>query len=720
MPRKKTLQTNFSAGELAPDLGIRMDTEQYQNGAKSLRNRRCLIGGGTKRRPGSWYLADLAAPPRIESFIVNQTTAYVMVFTAGRVDAYRVDMDAGTLTAAGSATSTLWTGNIYREMDYEQTGDTAFLMHADMETQVLTRTAASTWTVTDFAFHASGPRTEQPYYKVAPAGMTLTPSDVTGSVTLTVSGSVAYFESAHVGTTIRYVGRECLITAVAANGLSCTATVVETLSETYSLVVGSSAGFTAGEEVEGATTGAKATITSIPDSTHLVVVLRTQKLFGSENVVGPQAVSACSSTALATNAGVTDWDEQLFSGVNGYPSCGCLHRNRMIFGGHPSAPDLLIGSKLNNLYSFDVGDASDGDAIMETIGDARASAIVLLHSAEQLLVLTDAGPYYCPESAQAPFTPSRMAFFPFGSKWPVTATVKAQGFDGGVLFVSGSLVIKARPTGNQAQQWDADEVSLLASHLIDSPVRLAVTSNFADGPERYASFVNEDGTLAIMQLVEQQKIRNFTPWDTGTETSMGTYTSTCAVGPHLYVTTTRQIASNTRYILELFDQDITLDAATQYATQAAMDSVASGIPSRYGATEVNVVVGDDNHLGTYPLHVSNVPIGPFIVGLFYDSELELLPPAIEDEEGSTAPDLMRILEADANVIGSQRFSGSNDITRHTLSAYQATDEVGVPPAAKNGWQKFPFLGWKKEPTVLFNQPDPLPLDILAVRTTVAF
>jgi hypothetical protein len=54
MPRRKILQTNFSAGELSPDLGMRQDTDQYQNGAKSLLNRRVLISGGTVRRPGSW------------------------------------------------------------------------------------------------------------------------------------------------------------------------------------------------------------------------------------------------------------------------------------------------------------------------------------------------------------------------------------------------------------------------------------------------------------------------------------------------------------------------------------------------------------------------------------------------------------------------------------------------------------------------------------------
>jgi hypothetical protein len=42
-------------------------------------------------------------------------------------------------------------------------------------------------------------------------------------------------------------------------------------------------------------------------------------------------------------------------------------------------PNGSIASRLGNLYSFDVGDASDADAIFETIGDAGASQIVQLY-----------------------------------------------------------------------------------------------------------------------------------------------------------------------------------------------------------------------------------------------------------------------------------------------------------------------------------------------------
>jgi hypothetical protein len=717
VPRKKSLQSNFSAGELAPDLWMRQDTDQYQNGAKSLRNRRCLIGGGTKRRPGTWRDIDLPGPSRLEEWIVNRTTTYIDAFGDGAFSAYARDADTGELSAAGSLTNCPWTGDIWREMNMVQSGDAAFLTHTAMWPKVLKRLTANTWSVSDFQF-ATGPsgRPEQPYLKFADPNYTLTCSDVTGSITLTVkdaSGTaVAYFVADHVNTYIRYHKKACKITAVASDGKSCTATVVENLPETYSLTVTSSANFSIGEIVEGDTSGAKAIITAVPDGTHVTCIL-TDTLIpfsNSETLIGPQTSTTVSGSSTTTNGAVSDWDEQMFSDVYGYPACVELHRNRLLFGGHLTAPDYLAGSALNNLYNFNVGDGSDGDGFLESIGDDTASRIVQLHSAEQLLIGTDKGPYYVPESVSAPFRPSGIAFFPFGSPWPITAGVRFQPFDNGVLMLSGSTVIKASPTGDLTRAWEAHEISLLSHHMISNPDGLAITANFADGPERYAVLRNDDGALAVMQYVEKQNIRNFTPWDTE-----GTVQSVAAIEANIYQAVTRSIAGNTLYLLERYDQDITLDCATEYATEAAMADMASGVQASYGGTEVHVIA-DTSYLGTYPLSIRTVPGGPYVVGLYYDSTIETLPPVIEDQEGAKAGDMMRIVEAYAYVQGSYRFSADG----YTLSAYQVTDPVDEPPAAKNGAQKFNFLGWMREPTITFNQPDPLPLDILAVRQTVAF
>lgn len=702
MPRLKTFQTNFGAGELAPDIRARQDTEQYQNGALSLRNRRCLIGGGTKRRPGSWRRSALLAAFRLVDLVVNQATKYVLSLSDGSFFAYA----AATGAAAGSLGSCPWTGDIWSEMDYAASGDTLFLVHEDMWPQIVTRTGAASWSRAAFAFFVgAGGRIEQPYYKVADPAVTMQPSGLTGSITLTASADV--FQSGHVGVRFRYVGREVEITAVA-SGVSATATVIESLPGTFRLTVGSTSGMAAGEVVEGSSSGAKGIIATVVSTTQIDVVLY-QKLIPfttSDTVVAPKARSACSATITATAAAVTDWDEALFSAVRGYPSCVTLHRNRLLFAGHPAVPNALLASRVDNLYSFDVDDASDGDAIFETIGDAGAAEIEQLHSAEQLLVLTDRGAYYCPESAGNPFRPSSISFVPFGSPWPISPRCKAQAFDDGVLFVSGSNIIKARPTGDLTRSWQADEVSLLASHLVDAPTALTVVSGLGGGPERYAIARNADGTLVALQLVEAQRIRNMTPWDT-----TGTYDSVVGIGDQLFAAVRRSIAGSTQYLLEEFDQDVTLDAATEYATEAAL----AGIPTTYGATPVNVVTGRYS-LGTYPLTLTDPPAGPYTVGLAFVDRTETLPPSFDGRDGPRAGETMRIVRAWVRVRNSARFAANG----YTLSAYAISDPLDEAPPAKDGWYAFTFLGWSREPTVVLQVADPLALEILAIKTEVAY
>lgn len=707
MPKSKPLQTNFSAGEVDPDLGMRQDTEQYQNGAKSLHNRRCLVTGGTVRRPGTVRQATgYNAVPR--RWVVNAATQYVAVFSSGRVDFYSRNTTTGDLTAAGSLTSCPW-GSDFRNLVVAQTANTMFVTLGGMATQVLTRTGASTWSRSAFTYtNGPGAVPKMPFIKFAGA-RTLTPSGLTGSITLTISGSDAWFTANHVGQYIRYVKRACLITAVAGNGLSCTATVLQNLPQTQRITVGSTANFQVGEVVESSANGAKGIVTGIPSSTTIDVVLSEglTAFTGSGNLVGPNDLSAISGVASATAAAVTDWDEQMFGPVFGYPSCVVLHRNRIIFGGHDTLGDYLVASELGDFYAFDVGDGSDGDAIIESIGDSAAARIVQMYSAEQLVVATDTGLYYVPETPSAPFRPSSMAFYPFGDRYEISAGVQPHGFDGGVVFAAGSLILVARPTGDTQQAWRADEVSLISPHLFKTPTDLTTVSSFAGGVERYAVFRNTDGTLAVMQLISEQKIRNVTPWETDIDTD--TFDGVTAIEGDLYVTATRQINGATAYTLERFDQNVTLDYATEFASLASVTGV-------YGSTTVNVVTESGFHLGTYPLTLDATPDGPYTVGLLYGSEIETLPPVIDDNEGSRAGDKMRIYKAQVFVRSSARFAANG----YELIAYQTSDDTSEPPPLKEGPQEFTFLGWRTSPTIVITQTDPLPLKVLAIRQEVAY
>lgn len=74
--------TNLSKGELAPELQARIDTSQYQAGAKRMRNFIIQKYGGASFRPGFRYVGEcdtIDSTPRYIPFQFNIEQAYVMV-----------------------------------------------------------------------------------------------------------------------------------------------------------------------------------------------------------------------------------------------------------------------------------------------------------------------------------------------------------------------------------------------------------------------------------------------------------------------------------------------------------------------------------------------------------------------------------------------------------------------------------------------------------------
>ena len=85
------LQTNFNAGEIDPLLAARTDIEQYFQGAGRLRNVFVVPQGGVKRRPGTEFLADLGAVPRVNliPFIYGgDGSKSLFVFTQGTLQIF--------------------------------------------------------------------------------------------------------------------------------------------------------------------------------------------------------------------------------------------------------------------------------------------------------------------------------------------------------------------------------------------------------------------------------------------------------------------------------------------------------------------------------------------------------------------------------------------------------------------------------------------------------
>jgi len=197
----RSFYSNFTAGELSPLLSSRVDSDAYRNGLKTLRNYRILSQGGVRRRPGLHYLQTLSNYTfQTEPYVYDENEAYILLFSNGKLEV--VDVATPTVVV-DTITSCPWNTAMIGELSVAQSGDTMIIVHPDMAMQKLTRTAADTFSLTDYDFDHSGTAHYEPFYRFVAEDVTITPQNSnTGSQTFTASESI--FSSDWVGEHIEY------------------------------------------------------------------------------------------------------------------------------------------------------------------------------------------------------------------------------------------------------------------------------------------------------------------------------------------------------------------------------------------------------------------------------------------------------------------------------------------------------------------------------------
>jgi len=211
----RRIKASFTAGELAPELLGRGDLRAFDNGARKLRNVVIQPTGGVSRRAGLLHLATLPGASRLIAFEFNTEQTYMIVLGAGRLAVFLGDAEVAVLGGP-------WSLSMLPQIAFTQSADTLLLFHPQMPPQRLTRTSHTAWTLTPFVF------TRGPLFAFAP-GMTMTPSGISGSITLTAS--IDIFQPGHIGAQVALQGRRIRITGISTVRLAV-ATVEETLVDT--------------------------------------------------------------------------------------------------------------------------------------------------------------------------------------------------------------------------------------------------------------------------------------------------------------------------------------------------------------------------------------------------------------------------------------------------------------------------------------------------------
>ena len=450
MSRSLQIQTNFTVGEIDPLLRSRIDLTQYFSALKTCTNAVVQPQGGVTRRPGLEYIATIAsgdAPQngvKLLTFEFSVSDTYVILAVNNKFFFFRDGVLITNINSSGNAylSSSIASATL-SSLEYAQSADTMILVQEDMAPRKLVRGAAhNLWTLSTITFdalpqHAYTLSTSEP-------AVTLTPSAVTGNITLTASSGA--FASGNVDD------------YVYANSGFGRARIISYTS----------------------TTVVKATV-EIP-------------FFDTTAIAG-------GSWTLETGY------EDVWSGSKGYPRTVVFHQGRLVFGGAKSRPATIWLSRVNEPFNFNQGQGLDDEAIEASVDTQDFNAIVGLYSGRDLQLFTTAAEFAIPQTDLEPLTPGNISIrrqTSAGTK----AGIRPIGSDNGTLFVQRTgKSLREFLFQDVAGAYVSSNISLLSSHLLKTPIDMALRRATSTSEGDLLLIVNAaDGSMGVFSFLRSQNV----------------------------------------------------------------------------------------------------------------------------------------------------------------------------------------------------------------------
>lgn len=559
--------SSFHSGELDPKLIARNDQSAYGDGLQKARNIICRNQGSVERRPGTYFRADLGAASRLEAFIFSNNQEYVFAF---QHQALKIYSTAGVLLQTIS--SCPWETSSLYEMNYAQKKDVMIICHETFMPIIITRTGATSFTKSTFAFDESvnGEKVYQPYFKFANDTITLDIDSLTkGDTNVTLTTSAAYWTTSHVNTRVRYMGAEILITArtndTTATGTLKQVPIMELDEDPFATSAGSAVvvvthvahGFSTGASITIAgaesildTDGAGIAFGNLNGDRTITVVDDNHYQFttGSSDTATESVDGGGVRVTVSGHPPTRNWDEQVFSAQNGFPKALCFHEQRLYFGGVTNLPDGLQASKVGQFFNFDVGEALDADSVQIQIASNQINEIRHLNSNANVEILTSRGEFYLKPPIGKPITPTDIQITK-QSSFGTQQKGMPRSYNGTTNFIQNNGInIREYLYDPSSEAYQSALINVLASHLFNTPTDTAAIDSLPDRTEQFYFVVNGgDGSLAVFSAQRAQKVFGWMLW-----TTSGNIESVCCTTQNIYVSVKRTINSATVYYLEQF------------------------------------------------------------------------------------------------------------------------------------------------------------------------
>jgi hypothetical protein len=728
MPRFVDIQTNFSTGELDPLLRSRIDLQQYKNALAKATNVVVQPQGGIRRRPGLKYMAELPAAAangvRLVPFEFSVADSYMLCFTDQRMYVFKDGVQITNINGSGNAyLTTSITAAMLSSIVWTQSADTMILVQEDLQPQRLVRGATdASWTISTITFDSI------PKYafnlQVFEPGATLTPSAVSGNITLTVSSAPSDTGSLQAATT-------------------SSVTLKSAASSTNDLFKGLCVVMTS-----GAQSGKARKITAYDGTTKVATVFpnwETAPLAGDNYKVVPFAAESVNQYVNAQPQGrarileyVSDtevraiteypffdttgrtagnWSvecfyEDVWSASKGWPRTVTFHEGRLYFGGSKSRPSTIWGSKIGIFYDFVPTEALDDDAVEATLDTSSLNVIVDMISGRDLQVFTTGAEFYVPQSGLDPITPLSLSFKAVSRNGTKPGT-RVQSLESGSVYIQrlGKSVNEFLFSDTQAT-YVTQRISLLAGHLLKTPTRMTLRrANSTDEGDLLLMANDADGTMAVFSVMRSQQITAPSEYVTD-----GQFLDVQVDVSDIYTVVKRTFNGTARYFVELFRDDLFTDCAfTGGAASGAsslphigksLNVITDGVPQSNETVSAGGAVTFDR-----------ASTAAYEVGLPFTVYAKTMPVDIRLQTGTRTGFKKRIVEINAVVNDTQHLVlNSNPVPFRSFDnpLLDAAEPEFTGIKRVNG-----VLGYSREQAIEISQSLPLKMTLLGLEFRVA-
>jgi len=733
MARFVDFTTNFSTGELDPLLRARVDLQQYGNALAKATNVLIQPQGGLRRRPGTKHILELPNTStasagngvRLVPFQFSVDDSYMLCFTHNRMYVIKNGTVQANINGSGNNYLTTTIGSsIVDDMCWTQSADTLIVVHPDLQPVQIQRTSDTAWTATTITFD-SIPKYAFNIDFHTNNGSTLTPSAVSGNVTLTASTTHHDSGAAQAGT-------------------STTITLKSTASATDDIYNGMYVTITGGtgagqvriiEDYVGSTKVATVDVpfTTAPNGTsnYSITTWTTESVNQYVNA-SPQGRARItryvSSTVVeavteypffnTTTIDAGRWElehnyEDVWSSTRGWPRSVTFHEGRLYFGGSKSRPSTVWGSKIGLFFDFVPFESLDDDSVEATLDTNELNVITDIISSRDFQVFTTGGEFFVPQQGTDPITPLTFTFKNV-SRNGIKPGTRVQSVESGSVYIQrqGKSLNEFLFSDTQLT-YITQRISLLSGHLLKGPQRIALRRASSTEEADLLLMTNtNDGSIAAFSIMRSQQITSPSEYTTD-----GEFIDVGVDITQIYCVTKRVFNGTTRYFIERFQDDLYTDCAF---VGGSAGGVGSGLP--HIGKSLNVItdgVPQSNETVTSGGAVTfdRESTASYEVGLPITVYVKTMPVEIKLQTGSRVSFKKRIVEISAVLEETQNIVINNQPVAFRLLDNPLLDD---PEPIFTGIKRVNgVLGYSREQSIEVSQNLPLKMNLLGLDYRVA-